>query len=31
MGFTDEEASTNFVIAQVTARAGLTELKSPAN
>lgn len=31
MGFTDEEAASNFVIAQVTARAGLTELKSPAN
>ncbi|WP_143703965.1 MULTISPECIES: hypothetical protein [Luteimonas] len=29
-GYTDEEASASFVIAQVTARAGLTELHSPA-
>ena len=29
-GYTDEEQAASFVIAQVTARAGLTELHSPA-
>ncbi len=29
-GFSDEESGASYVIAQVTARAGLTELKSPA-
>lgn len=29
-GYTDEEAGASFVIAQVTARAGLTDTQSPA-